>query len=534
MSQVTAGLRPLLHVSLQQDRFKIAPWIALLTALSVSSVLAYPWVFPDQASRAELAATIGANPALALIFGPARDLSTADGFNAWRAGQLGAFFAGLMAILIVVRNSRAQEDSGQAELLASAVMGRQTRLAVAVAMAVLASLALGIVATAATVAFGGGLANSAALAATWTAAGCMFAAVAAVAAQLGSDARSATFLSVGFLGACYIARGFIDSSGAGEWALWLTPFGWLEQVRPTAGNRAWPLLAALAFTLITAGLAFALHARRDYGLGLIPPRPGPARAAAALTNPWGLALRLNRGALLGWTAAFAVLGVVFGVLATSIGEVFTENPAIAAALGAGVVTQAQLLFTFVATILSLVGIIAAVFGVGIVMRAYAEEAEWRTDPLLAGSLTRSRHLASTAALALTGVALAMLLAGTMIGLVAAAREPAISAGDVLGQAVATIPAVWVLVGLAIAAYGARPALRLVGWLGIVATFALTILGPIFRLWDWVLGISPMWHVPTVTATQPDWSGLVWLALLASLLTSLGFRGYRRRDIAIGT
>ena len=86
---------------------------------------------PGRRRPGALAATLGANPALSLVFGPARDLSTADGFNAWRAGQLGAFFAGLMAILIVVRNSRANEDSGQAELIASGVIARHSRLAVA-------------------------------------------------------------------------------------------------------------------------------------------------------------------------------------------------------------------------------------------------------------------------------------------------------------------------------------------------------------------------------------------------------------------
>ena len=128
MSQAVAGARPLLRAALKQDARNIAPWIALITALSASSIIAYDLVFPDLRSRAELAATLGANPALSLIFGPARDLMTADGFNAWRAGALGGFFAALMAILIVVRNSRADEDSGQAELLASGVMGRQTRL----------------------------------------------------------------------------------------------------------------------------------------------------------------------------------------------------------------------------------------------------------------------------------------------------------------------------------------------------------------------------------------------------------------------
>lgn len=532
MKQAVAGFRPLLRVSLHQDARRIAPWVVLITALSVSSVIAYPIVFPDEASRAELAATIGANPALALVFGPARDLTTADGFNAWRAGQLGAFFAGLMAILIVIRNSRADEDTGQAELLASGVMGRETRLGVALGMAVIASVLLGIVATAATMIAGGSLPDSAALAATWTASGWMFAAVAAVTAQLGSDARSANSLAVGFLGASYIVRGFIDSSGASDWALWLTPFGWLEAVRPAVDNRVGPLLICLAFALLTASVAFGLHARRDYGMGLIPPRPGPARGARILTNPWGLAVRLNRGALIPWLVAFLVLGGVFGVLATSVGEVLLENPSVAAALGAGRVTQEQLLFAFLVTILSLVGIIAAVFGVGIVMRMHTEEIEWRADPLLAGSLARWRSLASGAVVAVVAPAAAMVLAGTVIGLVAAAREPAITASEVIWQAVATIPAVWVLVALALAAFGARPAVRLVGWLAVVATFALTILGPIFKLDDWVLGISPMWHVPDVTTSPVDWSGLGWLGLVAAVLTVLAFAGYRRRDIAV--
>jgi ABC-2 type transport system permease protein len=531
VNQAVAGFRPLLRVSLRQDARRIGPWVGLITALSVSSVAAYPIAFPDESDRAELAATISANPALSLIFGPALDLTTADGFNAWRAGQLAAFFAGLMAIFIVIRNSRADEDSGQAELLASGVMGRETRLGVALAMAIIASTALGIVATIATVVAGGTLVTSATLAATWTASGWMFAAVAAVTAQLASEARSANYLAVAFLGASYLVRGFVDASGSLEWALWLTPFGWLEEVRPAADNRLWPLLLALAFTVVVAASAFALHARRDFGMGLIPPRPGPARGAG-MTNPWGLAVRLNRGALLAWLVAFVVLGMVFGLLATSIGEVFAENPTIAGALGQGQLTKEGLLFAFLVTILSLVGIIAAVFGVGLVMRTYAEESALRADPLLAGSLDRRRYLASNALVASVAPAVAMVIAGAIIGLVAAAREPAISASDVFWQAVATIPAVWVLVGLALAAVGADPSRRLVGWLGVVVTFALTILGPIFNLDDWVLGISPMWHVPDVTASPVDWSGLGWLVLIVALFTVVGFAGYRRRDIAV--
>ncbi|ROO86791.1 ABC-2 type transport system permease protein [Actinocorallia herbida] len=527
MSAVT-GVRPLLKVTVRQDGRNIAPWIVLITALSASSVLAYAWVFPDQESRRHLAATLGTNPALSLVFGQARDLMTADGFNAWRAGALGTFFAALMAVFIVVRNSRADEDSGQAELLASGVMGRHTRLATAVALGTVASLALGAVSWLVTLAFGGGAVDSLALSSTFTASGLMFTGVAAVAAQIGSDARTANTLAVAVLGIAFIARGYIDAAQAPEWTAWLTPLGWLGQVKAAAGNEFWALLPALVLAVVLIAFAFALNARRDFGMGLIPPRRGPARGGRS-ANVWGLALRLNRGPILSWLVAFAGLGTIFGFLAGPVGDVFAEGPGafLAASAGAG---PEDLLFGFVAQILQIIAIIAAVFGVQIVMRVYAEETDYRVEPLLAGSLRRATYLTSNAVLAFLAPALGMLLAGGVLGLVVTRTEPAISAVDVLGQAAVTVPAVWVLVALALAAVGANPRVRLVGWLGIVATFALTLLGPLFRLWDWILGISPLAHVPNLTAADPDRIGLLWITLIAVAFTAVAFAGFRRRDV----
>ncbi|MEV6349211.1 multidrug ABC transporter permease [Actinoplanes sp. NPDC051851] len=519
MNQTLTGARPLLHAALKQDARNIGPWVALISALSASSVLAYAWVFPGVPERWELSATLGANPALSLIFGPARDLMTADGFNAWRAGALGAFFAALMAIFIVIRNSRADEDSGQAELLASGVMGRQTRLAVAMMMAVLASIALGVVSWLLTVACGGGWANSLALSVTFTASGLMFAGVGGIAAQIGSDARAANSIAVGTLGVAFLVRGYLDASESTAWTRWLTPLGWLEEVRPASGNNAGPLLLAVGLAVVLAAVALALHARRDFGLGMIAPRRGPARGGL-VTSAWGLAFRINRASLISWLIAFAALGLVFGNLATSVGDVFASNPATSALIAAG----ADPVFGFLVTILQLVGIIAAVFGVQIVMRVYAEEIDFRVEPLLAGSLSRAKYLASNAIFAFVAPALGLLTAGTVIGLIAAAP------GDVIRQALATIPAVWTIIALALAAVGARPEIRLIGWLGVVLTFALTLLGPLFKLWDWILGISPLWHVPTVTAAGVDWSGLAWVGAVTVLFTVVGFAGFRRRDV----
>ena len=523
------GTRPLLKVALRQDLRNIAPWVMLISALSASSVLAYAWIFPDASDRAELATTLGANPALSLIFGPARNLMTADGFNAWRAGQLGAFFAGLMAILIVVRNSRADEDSGQAELVASGVLARQSRLAVALLIAVVASVALGVVCFVLTVACGGGVGATLVLASTFTASGLMFAGLAAIAAQLGSDARTANSVAIATLGVCYVLRGYIDSSGSADWATWLTPLGWLEETRPGTENNPWPLLLALALAVALVLAAFVLQGRRDFGQGMIAPRPGPARAGLVGTV-WGLAFKTNRGALISWLIAFAGLGLVFGNLASSIGDIVGKNPAMAQVLASGATSASDLTFAFLVTILQIIAVIAAVMGVQVILRIYVEEIGYRVEPLLAGSLRRTTYLASNAVVALLGTAVGLVVAGLCLGLVASAKDDSIAFGDVVVQSVATIPAVWVLVALAIAAVGAAPSRRLVAWLGVVATFGLTILGPTFKLPDWALDVSPLRHVPNVTAASQDWTGLAWLSGVVVLLLVVGFAGFRRRDI----
>ncbi|MCO5304002.1 MAG: hypothetical protein M9923_12455, partial [Phycicoccus sp.] len=64
------GLRPLLAASLRQDTRLIVPWIAGVSALAMSSVLAFNILFNDPTTKAEFITSVGANPAFNLIFGP--------------------------------------------------------------------------------------------------------------------------------------------------------------------------------------------------------------------------------------------------------------------------------------------------------------------------------------------------------------------------------------------------------------------------------------------------------------------------------
>ncbi|WP_238422216.1 ABC transporter permease [Gordonia sp. 'Campus'] len=526
-SAAVAGTAPLLRASLRHEARTFAPWVVITTALSVSSVIVYPLLFPDLADRKTFAATIGSNPALGLIFGPAFDLSTTDGFNAWRSLALGGFITALGAILIVSKASRGQEDSGQAELLAAGVLGREARLLTALALSLVASLAVGVVSGVATVLCGGGWQASFLLSAGFTVTGWMFAAVAVVTAQVGSDARTATTLAVSVLGVLFILRGFLYSVSAPGWTTWVNPLGWITETRPGTGDHWWPLLLGITFALVVSAIGFRLQVSRDFGQGLIPPRPGPDRGTAR--TPLGLAIHLNRASISAWCVAFAGLGVIFGYFTGSVNDLFGANPAMAEIFASGAASPDDLVAAFLTTILSLVGIIASVGGVQIVNRIRAEELDDRTEPVLAAAISRTRYLSSNVSVAFLAPALFMLIAGVVIGIFASTADIGVTFGNAFLQAVATIPAVWTVIALAVAVIGARPRVQPASWIGVLASFVLTLLGPSFKLPTWALGISPFFHVPDVSAASHSWWGLLWISLFTLAFLAIGFLGFRRRD-----
>lgn len=529
MSAAIAGTAPLLSASMRYDgRRSIIPWTVIATALAASSVVVYPLIFPEAQDRAALAAAVGANPALSLILGPAFDLSTSDGFAAWRSLALGGFFTALGAIFTVVRTTRGQEDSGQAELLASGVLGRASRLLSGVGLALIGSLLVGLFAGVVTAVCGGDWEASLLLGATFTATGWMFAGVAAITSQLGSDSRTASSIAVAVLGTLFVLRGFSYAVEAPEWTLWANPLGWMTETRPASGDHWWPLLSAVGFTVAALAAAFALQYRRDFGQGVIAARPGPSRGSVRSTAR--LALRINAGPVVTWALAFIALGVVFGYFTTSIRDLLEGNSAVAQILAAGATTAEGLIFAFLVTVFSLIGIIAAIPGVQAVLKVRSEEANDRVEPVLASSVGRARYFASNVLLAFAFPALYVLLAGILVGAMAASAHIGIDFGDTVLQAVATVPAVWAVIAVSAAVVGALPRLSLVAWLGVIAAFALTILGPTFDLPEGALAISPFWHVPSVTQDD-DWSGLGFVAVATALLLVAGFVGFRRRDLA---
>ncbi|HEX7994493.1 MAG TPA: ABC transporter permease, partial [Streptosporangiaceae bacterium] len=206
------GTRALARLASRRDRIMLVAWIYVLTALVAGTAYSFKKLFPTQAGRAEFALSAGHNPALLSLYGPLYGNSIGS-LTAWRYGGFAALGAGIMSIFIVIRHTRADEETGRLELVGSAVVGRNAALAAALLISVGANIGLAVLITAGLILLGLPAAGSIALALAIAGSGLVFTAVAAVCAQVASTARSARGLALLVIGATYLLRAIGDSSG---------------------------------------------------------------------------------------------------------------------------------------------------------------------------------------------------------------------------------------------------------------------------------------------------------------------------------
>jgi ABC-2 type transport system permease protein len=448
-----------------------------------------------------------------------------------KLGGIVAALVAVLAVLTVVRHTRGEEEAGRLELLGATVVSRYAALTAALLVAFGASLVIGVLTAAGLISAGLPTAGSVAFGLAWAGVGIAFAAVAAVSAQLTQSARSATALSIVVLGFVYLLRAIGDTAGAHgpRWLSWLSPVGWGQQIRPYAGERWWVLLLLAGFAAVLAAGAFGLVARRDLGAGLLPDRPGPASAAAGLRSLFALAWRLHRGAVLGWTAGFTVLGAVLGNIASSVGNLLDSPQAREMVLRLG--GEKGLTDAFLAAELGIVGVIASVFGVQAAMRLRAEETASHAEMVLATSVGRFRWAFSHLTVALFGTAALLVGAGLGAGLAHGAQLGDLGqVGPVLLGALVQLPATWVVAAIVVALFGLAPRLIVGGWAALVAFLLIGEFGPLLRLDQWVMDLSPFAHLPKIPGAQFSAAPILWLTVTAAALIAAGLVGLRRRDI----
>lgn len=523
------GTTALIRLGLRRDRVLLPAWISVLVLTVTSSAAATIDVYPTVASRVQAATAINDTPSLVALYGRIYDPTSLGAVSLLKLTVLGTAMVAVLTAMITVRHTRAEEETGRLELLGATVVGRRASLSAALSIAAITSVAIGACSAGGLLAVGLPVGGSIVFGASWAAAGLAFAAVAAVAAQVTTTARNANALSIGFLGLTYVLRGIGDTSPRFRWMTWISPIGWAHEMRAFAGDRWEVLLLLLGFGAGAAIAAYVLTEHRDIGAGLLPDRPGPARAGPWLHGALGLAWRLERGALATWTGAFALLGLLIGSIATDVGSLLESPQAqdMIRRLGG----EKGLTDAFLAAELGVLGVVTAAYGVHAALRLRNEETALRAEPLLATGVGRLRWAGSHLVVAILGTSMLTVTSGlTAGGAYAWHTRNADDVLSVLGASLVHLPAIWVVIGIVVAGFGIGPRAAGVGWIALVLFLVLGELGPLFRLPQQVMDLSPFAHTPQLPGEVLHVAPIVALISVAVALTSAGLLGLERRDV----
>jgi ABC-2 type transport system permease protein len=525
------GTWPLVRLALRRDRLLIPIWLLVFVGMAGSTAKSTLTLYPDIVSRRQIGASIDGNPATVALYGRVFDIDSAGAVAMFKVNALGAAMVAVLTMILLVRHTRGEEEAGRLELLGAGVVGRYAGLTSGMIVTCSTAVLLGLLTGASLISAGLPTAGSMAFGLAWALTGVSFAAVAAITAQLTTGARAANGLTGAVLGATYLLRAIGDVAGGSgpHWVSWLSPVGWAQQVRPFTGDRWWVFGIGLAFTVVATAVAYRLVARRDLGAGLLADRSGRADAGPGLASPFGLAVRLQRGVLLAWTAGAVIMGAIVGGLANSVNS-FLDSPSardMIAKLGG----QAGVLDSFFGTELSVMAIIASIFTIQSVLRLRSEESGLRAEPLLATAVGRRMWVLSHLLVSVLGSAWLLLVAGVSMGLSAAGTlHDGGQFGRLLRAAVVQIPSVLVLAGIAVALFGLLPRLVAAAWGLLVAFLLVGELGPLFELDQRVMDVSPFAHTPRLPGGAFGWTPVIWLLVVALVLMVAGVEGFRRRDL----
>lgn len=522
-----AGTGQMLRLFLRRDRIIAPLWSLLIGLMPALQIVSIKDLYATQQQLDSFAATTAASPALLAMYGPVFN-SSLGSIGTWKAGAMYSMIA-IATVLTVIRHTRVEEETGRAELVGATSIGRFAGLTGALLLTFGASIVAGIACTASLSAADLPMAGSLAWGLALTASGMVWAAVAAVAAQLSNGARIARGAALGALGAAFAVRAVGD---AGNGVLsWFSPLGWCLQIRPYAGERWWVLLPLAVVAVGATLLAYQLLRTRDLGAGLLAERPGPPVAGGALTGPVGLAWRLQRGSMLGWTIGFGLYGLLIGGAVNSIGGMLGDSGTLQ-----DVVTSmggsTDLEKSFIAYAITMLAAAAAAYSVSSVLRLHEEENTGRAETVLAAAVGRTGFVASHLLFAIAGPAVALLVSGLGIGIVWGATDGDIAGkvGESLGAVAVQLPAVWVITAIALLLFGVVPKYATLAWAVLSATVVILLLGSLGTFPQWLMDLVPFVHPPKLPGAAFDLVPVAWLLVVAMAGIAVGLIAFRRRDL----
>ncbi|WP_078552387.1 ABC transporter permease [Bacillus alkalicellulosilyticus] len=516
---------------MRRDRIRLPIWLLSLTLLTFIITVSFTNLYQNEQERQAIAETMK-NPAMTAMLGQGYGLDNYT-LGAMMAHQMLLFTAiavAIMSILLVTRHTRVDEEEGRVELVRSLPVGRLANVGATIIVFTGANVVLALV-----TGFGlyalqiesmdlnGSLLYGAALGAT----GLFFMAVTVLFAQLCENSRGTIGFSFAFLGLAYLIRAVGDVSQ--ETLSWFSPLGWIIGTEVYVTNYWWPIWLTIGASLVLIFIALYLNSIRDLEASFFRSKPGRIHASALLLHPIGLALRLQRTSIIAWAIGMVVLGVSYGSVFGDLETFFSSNEVLVEML-AGVegVSLTEQFLTMLSAVISMICTIPALL---FMLKLKGEEKRQRTEHLLSRAVSRTSVIGSYLGISLVFGTLMLLFA--IVGLWSAAsavmKDP-ISLGTMLQAGIIYIPAIAVMVGMAVVFIGFFPQLTSVVWIYLAYSFFVVYLGNMLQMPEWMAKLSPFGYVPQLPVEEMNLVSTSILVIVAITLIVLGCIGYQKRDI----
>lgn len=528
------GTWTMLRFMLRRDRIQLPIWIVSITFAVVMTLVSFAELYPNAAER-QATAMMMTNPASVAMTGPnfyLEDYTLGAMMSHQMLGMTGIVVA-LMSIFLIVRHTRKEEETGRAELVRASVVGRHANMTAALLLAVGANLILAVIVAVSmgsfqfesvtwegSFLFGIGLATI----------GLSFSAVSVLLAQFFEHARSVSGVSTGLVVFTYTLRAIGDIQEG--FLSWLSPIGWAQQTSAFVDDNWMPLILSVLFMFVIIAIAYPLSTKRDVGSGMIQPRRGKASASPLLTNPIGLAFRLQRTNIIIWSFALLLFGMAYG-------SFLGEAEEMMASVGESMETffpdlnSGMLADTFAAMFMSVSAMVASIPSLQSILKLRSEEKNGRIEVLLSSVISRSRLLGSYVFVSLVNTILFLFMAGFGMGITGSqSMNDSSYLLDLTIAGLAFAPAIWIGIGLVVLLFGSAPRKTSYSWAIVIYAFIVVYLGEILQMPDWMMDISPFNHIPKIPAENFDWLSSASLTALAAILIIIGWISFRRRDLDV--
>src|SRR6476620_8496227 len=127
MPETLAGTGILIRLGLRRDRWLLPVWVLGFAVVAYSTALAGADLYPDAGSRIEAANALNATASMVAMFGRIYDPASLGALSLIKYTAFMTAILAVLMVILIIRHTRADEESGRLELLGGGRLGPSAR-----------------------------------------------------------------------------------------------------------------------------------------------------------------------------------------------------------------------------------------------------------------------------------------------------------------------------------------------------------------------------------------------------------------------